>query len=645
MKINLSWDSSVSSAPAGFEASVQQAAAILDKAILNPVTATIQVGWNEIAGTPMSPGSGGMGGASSSVFANFSAGVAGNNQQAISLLATQASLNDVPNISAPLPSSDPFAGNGYIILSSVQAKIFGVPNPGATGFDGEIGLAEPSYTTPDEMISAAVHEIAHALGRVNGYVSGGAWYTPMDLYTYSAPGQLWNPSSTTPGYFSLDKGVTNLATFSADDPGDFSAATTGPFSVQGNPVYTLSPLDDHLLQILGFAVATNTTTLAPNTVTHTAANTDFTGSGNDTIAFSGTQSQYHIDTTTTPGTITVQDTVANRDGAAAFSNVTRLNFADQTVAFDLGATQSTGQAAELLSAAFGHSAISDKVAMGDWIKFFDGGGTLAQAAADLVGSGTISASDNPSFVTKVWQNVVGTTIDTTDLNNFTADLTNGTFTQASLLALAAQTPTNQITQGLSTLAQSGVDFTPVATTGSVNSVTYTNPSTDYTVTGNAANNTVTVTGTGITDPLVNVQRIHFSDQTIAFDLGANQSAGEAVLLLNAALGSAGIANKTVMGSTIATLDGGSTLTQVAQNLLTSGAVSYASNTDMVTKVWQNVVGSPVDAADLALFTTDLANGTFTQASLLALAAETGVNQTHVGLVGMVAHGVDFVPAT
>ena len=60
MKIKILWDTSISGAPAGFKADVKNAAAQLDAAILNPITTTIQVGWNEIGGTPMSPNSGGL---------------------------------------------------------------------------------------------------------------------------------------------------------------------------------------------------------------------------------------------------------------------------------------------------------------------------------------------------------------------------------------------------------------------------------------------------------------------------------------------------------------------------------------------------------------------------------------------------------
>jgi hypothetical protein len=642
MQINLSWDSSVSAAPAGFQAEVQQAATELGAAILNPVSVSVQVGWNEIGGTPMAPASGGKGGPSSSVLpVDVSGQATSNNLQVISLLNKAATINDAQNLT--VPASNPF-GNDFIELSSAQAKVLGVPNTNVTAFDGMIGLAMPSYTTPQDMVEAALHELAHALGRVNGFTSNGAaWYTFLDLFTYSAPGVLWNPTSSTPGYFSIDKGVTNLGSFSAIDVGDFVSSITDPFSAGGYGISTLTPLDNTVLQTLGFDVAQNQFAFnTTNTRTPVVPNSTYVGTPGDTVIYTGSLGQYTI--TPTPGqtgSVTIQDTVAGRDAGSVLTNVDFAQFKDGTLAFNLGGTAPAGQAAELIGAAYGHSALTDKALVGNWIAFFQNGGTVAQAAADLVGSGTVNASDNTSFVTKVWQNVVGTPIDSADLTTFTTDLTNGTFTQSRLLAAAAQTTINQTTQGLSALAQTGLDFTTATQTGTVQTLAYANPAADYSITNNTTNGTVSVSGMGVNDTLTNIQRVQFSDQTIAFDLGANQSAGEAVLLLGAAQGSPGITNKTALGSAIATLDGGGSLTQAAQNLLTSGAVSYASNTDMVTKVWQNVVGTPIDAADLALFTGDLANGTFTQASLLALAAETSQNLAHVGLVGLAAHGVAF----
>ncbi len=639
MQINLSWDSSVSGAPAGFQAAVQQAATLLGQSILNPITVSIQVGWGEDAGSPMT--SGALGGFSQSVMADYYLGqIQQNNSQITASLSGQLAKNDIAlATSSNLPS-------GTLVLSTAQAQILGIPYTASSSYDGAIGFATSFPSSV--FLAGAIHELTHALGRVNGWVSGGTWLTTLDMYTYSAPGQLWAPNATVPGYFSLDGGVTNLGNFSLADAGDFSSSTGSgdPFSeMTDSSATSLTLLDKQILQALGFAVATNAITLAPNTMTHTAASTTFTGDGGDTVAFSGSESQYHINTTLTPGTITVQDTVAMRDGAAAFSNVARLQFTDQSIAFDLGTGQSTGQAAELLGAAFGPQAVTDKALMGDWIRFFDNGGNMQQAAHDLVASGNVSAADNASFVKTIWQNVVGTPIDSGNLTTFTNDLANGVFTQASLLDLAAGVTQNQTRINLTGLSQNGLSFSPVTTIGDVSAVTYSNPSYDYSVTNNQNVGTITVSGSGVTDTLVGINRVKFSDAGVAFDLGPTQNAGETALLVNAADGSYGLSNRVLVGHILALADqGASSLSVLAQAAMTSGALSFANNASFVQTVWQNVMGAPIDAADLATFTGYLNSGTYTETQLLSIAAGTSPNQSQVNLVGIAQHGLAYTPA-
>ena len=47
MIINLIYDASANNAPASFKAALQQAAAILDAAITNPITVNIEVGYGD----------------------------------------------------------------------------------------------------------------------------------------------------------------------------------------------------------------------------------------------------------------------------------------------------------------------------------------------------------------------------------------------------------------------------------------------------------------------------------------------------------------------------------------------------------------------------------------------------------------------
>src|ERR1035437_2646234 len=55
---------------------------------------------------------------------------------------------------------------------------------------------------------------------MDGHFSGGSGYSPLDLFHYSAPG-VRDFSGTTPGYFSINGGQTNLNNFNTNPGGDF----------------------------------------------------------------------------------------------------------------------------------------------------------------------------------------------------------------------------------------------------------------------------------------------------------------------------------------------------------------------------------------------------------------------------------------
>ncbi|MDR7267978.1 hypothetical protein J2X20_000607 [Pelomonas saccharophila] len=120
--------------------------------------------------------------------------------------------------------------NSTLALTTANAKALGAnfgpnfidgtiqfSNQFAFDFDPTNGIQAGSY----DFIGVAIHEIGHALGFVsgaddfdysNGYsgsVDDAWWSYGLDMFRYSAPGQLnWAPNQ--PAYFSLDGGATPL---------------------------------------------------------------------------------------------------------------------------------------------------------------------------------------------------------------------------------------------------------------------------------------------------------------------------------------------------------------------------------------------------------------------------------------------------
>jgi hypothetical protein len=76
--------------------------------------------------------------------------------------------------------------------------------------------------------------------------------------------------------------------------------------------------------------------------------------------------------------------------------------------------------------------------------------------------------------------------------------------------------------------------------------------------------------------------------------------------------------------------------------ISTGLVSAPDNTSFVKTVWSNVVGSPIDDANLNTYVGQLNRGALSKASLLVLAATSSINALHVNLVGLAQTGLEYV---
>ena len=73
MQINFVCDASVNAAPAGFKSALNAAAQYLDALIANAITVTVQAGWGENNGVPVTNGdaNGGPSGGRSMTYAHY----------------------------------------------------------------------------------------------------------------------------------------------------------------------------------------------------------------------------------------------------------------------------------------------------------------------------------------------------------------------------------------------------------------------------------------------------------------------------------------------------------------------------------------------------------------------------------------------
>jgi hypothetical protein len=179
----------------------------------------------------------------------------------------------------------------------------------------------------------------------------------------------------------------------------------------------------------------------------------------------------------------------------------------------------------------------------------------------------------------------------------------------------------------------------------LDTVTYKGARQDYTVTlGTAGADVRDNAGTNGTDRLVQIERVHFSDMSLALDLQGH--AGEVLQILGAVFGAEAIHNKTYVGIGLRYLDQlNFTATELMALALNVRLGDQAANpAEVVRTLYQNVVGSLPTASVQQEFVGLIESGQHTPVSLAMLAAQTSLNLTQVGLMGTPAVPLEYLPA-
>jgi Ca2+-binding RTX toxin-like protein len=165
--------------------------------------------------------------------------------------------------------------------------------------------------------------------------------------------------------------------------------------------------------------------------------------------------------------------------------------------------------------------------------------------------------------------------------------------------------------------------------------------------GNRAAYTVGPAGASVSGPdgndvLSGIERLHFADRHLAFDLHAGQPAGNTVRIIGAAFDAPAIAqHPDWVGIGLDYFDGGTPVGEVCA--LVIGVMGNPGNTAFVTEVYENVAGFAPPQAELNAYVGLLigSGGTMTQAQLLEFAANHVLNEVNIDLVGLMQSGVAF----
>lgn len=166
--------------------------------------------------------------------------------------------------------------------------------------------------------------------------------------------------------------------------------------------------------------------------------------------------------------------------------------------------------------------------------------------------------------------------------------------------------------------------------------------TSTTVFRKAGSDAITFTGSdGLTMTLNSVERLRFTDVSVALDLDGN--AGKVARLLGAVFGRDAIRNKEYVGIGLSLFDAGQSELAVSQLALDARLGMNASAAEVVNLLFRNVANSLPSAVDLQMFTQLLDKGYVSKAELAWAAAETTLNTTNIGWAGLAASGLDYLP--
>jgi hypothetical protein len=227
--INITWDASVAAAPTGFMAGILAAAQYFESQFSDAVTLNLDVGYGEVNGSAL--GANALG-SSESFLTSVSYATLLN-----ALRADAKTTADTAAV-ASLPATSPV--NGTYWATTGQAKAIGLLPGGSTAIDGFTGFSSSlafDYNNADGVTAGSfdfngtvLHEFSEVMGRILltgstiGTTANG--FSAYDLFHYASSG-VRDFAAATPGYFSVNAGVTNLGGFNTvagGDAGDWGAA-------------------------------------------------------------------------------------------------------------------------------------------------------------------------------------------------------------------------------------------------------------------------------------------------------------------------------------------------------------------------------------------------------------------------------------
>jgi hypothetical protein len=241
----------------------QTAINILDAAITNNITITINVGFGSYNGITLTNQNVSEGNTNFGYFVSYST------------LRSDLLTFGQPGFfnNANLPNTTSINGVSNFWVSSSEAKIFGIATNGQA--DGFVGIGT-NFTAGTVRVAAFLHEIGHAMGRVPENYNNNTWSSALDLWRFTGQNtRLFDPATNpsvqhpeSAAYFSLDGGATKVADWGVySDPSDFlnpqnnllpapysNLTPNDPFNEIIGNIAQLTTVDLDMMEALGFRI-------------------------------------------------------------------------------------------------------------------------------------------------------------------------------------------------------------------------------------------------------------------------------------------------------------------------------------------------------------------------------------------------------
>lgn len=174
---------------------------------------------------------------------------------------------------------------------------------------------------------------------------------------------------------------------------------------------------------------------------------------------------------------------------------------------------------------------------------------------------------------------------------------------------------------------------------------YTTSASSYQVINSSGRVTVKSISSGEEDSLTNIERIKFSDKSIAFDTAGN--AGKAYRVYKAAFArDPQSGDMSGLGFWISRIDNGMDMVEVVARFIDSNEFrslygQNPTNSEFLTKVYTNVLGRAPDQGGYSWWLNELnTNPEKTKAKVLADFAESSENQT--GVASLIGNGIQYM---